>query len=245
MRMLQQLRHYAIQRSLLLTLALRFASRCVQIAPPSSIPLSGSTMCAASAVRTSSSCSSDFKCTPAEQQQSCDERQQCRGPTAALRLRRSLSSSFCALARFVNTQVGNKTDQLDKRQVSLEEGEKSAKDSGVMFIETSGQTRRTQQAKTADAQPSLHLCVLCGVLTALSALLSSLPPLSALVAKAGFNVKALFRKLALALPGVESAKAATVDVKLQAGQQAQGATGAAAAVTADNAGAKSGGPCAC
>jgi len=61
-------------------------------------------------------------------------------------------------------------------------------------------------------------------------------------AKAGFNVKALFRKLALALPGVESAKAATVDVKLQAGQQAPGATGAA--VTAENAGAKAS-SCAC
>jgi Ras-related protein Rab-6A len=56
--------------------------------------------------------------------------------------------------------VGNKTDLTDKRQVSVEEGEKKAKDYNVMFIETS--------------------------------------------AKAGFNVKALFRKLALALPGVEA-----------------------------------------
>jgi len=55
--------------------------------------------------------------------------------------------------------VGNKTDLQDKRQVSVEEGEKKAKEAGVMFIETS--------------------------------------------AKAGFNVKALFRKLALALPGME------------------------------------------
>jgi len=56
--------------------------------------------------------------------------------------------------------VANKTDLSDKRQVSAEEGEKRAKDYGVMFIETS--------------------------------------------AKAGFNVKALFRKLALALPGMDS-----------------------------------------
>lgn len=55
--------------------------------------------------------------------------------------------------------VANKTDLQEKRQVSAEEGEKRARDWGVMFIETS--------------------------------------------AKAGFNVKALFRKLALALPGIE------------------------------------------
>jgi Ras-related protein Rab-6A len=92
--------------------------------------------------------------------------------------------------------VGNKTDLMDKRQVSMEEGEKTAKEAGVMFIETS--------------------------------------------AKAGFNVKALFRKLALALPGVESNKAApAVDVKLKAGQQAN-----SAAVTQQNT-TKAGGPCSC
>ncbi|KAJ3086494.1 Ras- protein Rab6, partial [Physocladia obscura] len=53
--------------------------------------------------------------------------------------------------------VGNKTDLSDQRQVSTEEGEQKAKDSVVLFIETS--------------------------------------------AKAGFNVKALFRKIAQALPG--------------------------------------------
>ena len=81
--------------------------------------------------------------------------------------------------------------------MSMEEGEKSAKDSGVLFIETS--------------------------------------------AKAGFNVKALFRKLALALPGVESNKAPpAVDVKLKAGDKANSAV-----VTADNSNATAGGPCAC
>nr|KJB22827.1 hypothetical protein B456_004G067600 [Gossypium raimondii] len=56
--------------------------------------------------------------------------------------------------------VGNKTDLVDKRQVSIEEAEAKARDLHVMFIETS--------------------------------------------AKAGFNIKALFRKIAAALPGMET-----------------------------------------
>jgi Ras-related protein Rab-6A len=56
--------------------------------------------------------------------------------------------------------VGNKTDLNEKRQVSIEEGEKKAKEFNVLFIETS--------------------------------------------AKAGYNVKALFRKIAQALPGLEA-----------------------------------------
>ncbi|KAL5992398.1 hypothetical protein ACLOJK_013315 [Asimina triloba] len=56
--------------------------------------------------------------------------------------------------------VGNKTDLVDKRQVSIEEGESRAQEFGVMFIETS--------------------------------------------AKAGFNIKPLFRKIAAALPGMET-----------------------------------------
>ncbi|KAI7897715.1 ras-related protein rab-6A-like protein [Cokeromyces recurvatus] len=55
--------------------------------------------------------------------------------------------------------VGNKTDLNDKRQVTVEEGEKKAKEYNVMFIETS--------------------------------------------AKAGYNVKALFRKIGHALPGMD------------------------------------------
>lgn len=55
--------------------------------------------------------------------------------------------------------VGNKTDLLDKRQVSLEEGDAKARELAVNFIETS--------------------------------------------AKAGFNIKALFRKIAAALPGMD------------------------------------------
>lgn len=56
--------------------------------------------------------------------------------------------------------VGNKTDLVEKRQVSIEEGEAKARELNVMFIETS--------------------------------------------AKAGFNIKPLFRKIAAALPGMEA-----------------------------------------
>ncbi|AEC07288.1 putative small GTP-binding protein [Arabidopsis thaliana] len=56
--------------------------------------------------------------------------------------------------------VGNKTDLVEKRQVSIEEGDSKGREYGVMFIETS--------------------------------------------AKAGFNIKPLFRKIAAALPGMES-----------------------------------------
>mmetsp|Transcript_22444 Transcript_22444/g.76242 ORF Transcript_22444/g.76242 Transcript_22444/m.76242 type:complete len:212 (+) Transcript_22444:325-960(+) len=76
--------------------------------------------------------------------------------------------------------VGNKTDLVDRRQVSVEEGDAKAREHGVLFVETS--------------------------------------------AKAGFNIKALFRKIASALPGMESLGAAAaakqqedlVDVKLTA-----------------------------
>ncbi|XP_026799661.1 ras-related protein Rab-6A isoform X1 [Pangasianodon hypophthalmus] len=71
--------------------------------------------------------------------------------------------------------VGNKTDLADKRQVSIEEGEKKAKELNVMFIETS--------------------------------------------AKAGYNVKQLFRRVAAALPGMESTQDKSredmIDVTLQ------------------------------
>ncbi|KAL5476215.1 hypothetical protein EMCRGX_G026131 [Ephydatia muelleri] len=71
--------------------------------------------------------------------------------------------------------VGNKTDLQDKRQVTMEEGEKKAQELNVMFIETS--------------------------------------------AKAGYNVKQLFRRVAAALPGMESApekpKDDLIEVRLQ------------------------------
>jgi len=67
--------------------------------------------------------------------------------------------------------VGNKTDMQEQRVVTTEEGETKAKDSGVLFIETS--------------------------------------------AKAGVNVKSLFRELALALPGAQEAQAPAVEVNLK------------------------------
>ncbi|KAL6098960.1 rab6a [Pungitius sinensis] len=71
--------------------------------------------------------------------------------------------------------VGNKTDLADKRQVSIEEGERKAKELNVMFIETS--------------------------------------------AKAGYNVKQLFRRVAAALPGMDSTQDKSredmIDVKLE------------------------------
>ncbi|XP_074302444.1 ras-related protein RABH1e-like [Silene latifolia] len=56
--------------------------------------------------------------------------------------------------------VGNKTDLVEKRQVSIDEGDSKARESGAMFLETS--------------------------------------------AKAGFHIKPLFRKIASALPGMET-----------------------------------------
>ncbi|XP_058483162.1 ras-related protein Rab-6A isoform X1 [Solea solea] len=71
--------------------------------------------------------------------------------------------------------VGNKTDLADKRQVSIEEGERKAKELNVMFIETS--------------------------------------------AKAGYNVKQLFRRVAAALPGMDSTqdkgREDMIDIKLE------------------------------
>ncbi|KAF5458155.1 hypothetical protein F2P56_022210 [Juglans regia] len=71
--------------------------------------------------------------------------------------------------------VGNKTDLVDKRQVSIDEGDAKSREFGVMFIESS--------------------------------------------AKAGFNIKPLFRKIAAALPGMETLSSAKqedmVDVNLK------------------------------
>ncbi|XP_008331201.1 ras-related protein Rab-6A [Cynoglossus semilaevis] len=71
--------------------------------------------------------------------------------------------------------VGNKTDLADKRQVSIEEGERKAKELNVMFIETS--------------------------------------------AKAGYNVKQLFRRVAAALPGMDTtqdkSKEDMIDIKIE------------------------------
>ncbi|KAL2234316.1 UNVERIFIED_CONTAM: Ras-related protein RABH1b [Sesamum indicum] len=71
--------------------------------------------------------------------------------------------------------VGNKTDLVDKRQVSIEEGEAKARDLNVMFIETSAKA---------------------GFNIKISNVALSLP---------GFlMLSALFRKIAAALPGMET-----------------------------------------
>lgn len=96
--------------------------------------------------------------------------------------------------------------------MSLEEGEKKAKDYGVMFIETS--------------------------------------------AKGGFNVKALFRKLALALPGEKENSNATttptpakggssIDVKLTGGANTTTNSSGGTVNVAANNGETSKGGCAC
>jgi Ras-related protein Rab-6A len=113
--------------------------------------------------------------------------------------------SFLNLARWVDevrsergkdvviVLVGNKTDLVDQRQVSVEEGEAKTKEFGALIIETS--------------------------------------------AKAGFNIKGLFRKIAGALPGMDSANQTKnedyVDINLK--------------TTANNAPSESqsGGGCAC
>lgn len=88
--------------------------------------------------------------------------------------------------------VGNKTDLVDKRQVSIEEGDAKSRELNVMFIETS--------------------------------------------AKAGFNIKALFRKIAAALPGMEALNNAKqedlVDINLAPSSAAKAAGGGAGSTCA-------------
>ena len=49
--------------------------------------------------------------------------------------------------------VGNKTDLSDKRQVSIDEGERKAQDLNVMFIETSGFDFKNKIKKTTRVPP--------------------------------------------------------------------------------------------
>ncbi|CAN1224788.1 Ras-related protein RABH1e [Linum perenne] len=77
--------------------------------------------------------------------------------------------------------VGNKTDLVDKRQVSIEEGDGKAKDFGVMFIETSAKA-----GFNIKVRKSLLLSYLC---------------LLPIYVK---HMQPLFRKIAAALPGMET-----------------------------------------
>jgi len=95
--------------------------------------------------------------------------------------------------------VGNKSDAVDRRQVTAEEGDARARECGAIFVETS--------------------------------------------AKAGFNVKALFRRVAAALPGLEALAAPgggdLVDVNLAAAGTGAGGGNAA------NGGSSGASGCAC
>ncbi|EAY88863.1 hypothetical protein OsI_10338 [Oryza sativa Indica Group] len=111
-----------------------------------------------------------------------------------------LLQSFLSISKWieeVNTQrggdviivlVGNKTDLVDKRQISTDEGEAKAQEHGAMFMETS--------------------------------------------AKAGFNIKPLFRKIAASLPGMEALSSAKqedmVDINLRPAASGQIPSGAEA-----------------
>lgn len=79
--------------------------------------------------------------------------------------------------------VGNKTDLGDKRQVSMEEGERKAQELNVMFIETS-------------AKAGYNVKQVCG-LCVVPLLVYRCDHFSSLCSQ-------LFRRVAAALPGMES-----------------------------------------
>ncbi|KAJ8347792.1 hypothetical protein SKAU_G00263810 [Synaphobranchus kaupii] len=106
--------------------------------------------------------------------------------------------------------VGNKTDLADKRQVSIEEGERKAKELSVMFIETSAKAGYNvkqvslQQITTEEGEQRAKELSVLFIETS---------------AKTGYNVKQLFRRVAAALPGMESTQDKTredmIDIKLE------------------------------
>ncbi|CAG4954080.1 unnamed protein product [Colias eurytheme] len=88
--------------------------------------------------------------------------------------------------------VGNKTDLSDKRQVSTEEGDRKAKELNVMFIETSAKAGyNVKQVSTEEGDRKAKELNVMFIETS---------------AKAGYNVKQLFRRVAAALPGMDSAE---------------------------------------
>ncbi|CAG4954077.1 unnamed protein product [Colias eurytheme] len=101
--------------------------------------------------------------------------------------------------------VGNKTDLSDKRQVSTEEGDRKAKELNVMFIETSAKAGyNVKQVSTEEGDRKAKELNVMFIETS---------------AKAGYNVKQLFRRVAAALPGMDSAESKppedTVDLQTQ------------------------------
>ncbi|KAI1903193.1 hypothetical protein AGOR_G00024690 [Albula goreensis] len=101
--------------------------------------------------------------------------------------------------------VGNKTDLADKRQVSIEEGERKAKELNVMFIETSAKAGyNVKQITTEEGEQRAKELSVLFIETS---------------AKTGYNVKQLFRRVAAALPGMESTQDKSredmIDIKLE------------------------------
>uniref|UniRef100_A0AAV2JAM6 Ras-related protein Rab-6A n=1 Tax=Knipowitschia caucasica TaxID=637954 RepID=A0AAV2JAM6_KNICA len=112
--------------------------------------------------------------------------------------------------------VGNKTDLADKRQVSIEEGERKAKELNVMFIETSAKAGyNVKQVRSVSR--ALDLYMLVSLLTDQQHLIIQITTeegeqrakeMNVLFietsAKTGYNVKQLFRRVAAALPGMDA-----------------------------------------
>ncbi|KAK1800775.1 hypothetical protein P4O66_005961 [Electrophorus voltai] len=130
--------------------------------------------------------------------------------------------------------VGNKTDLADKRQVAIEEGEKKAKELNVMFIETSAKAGYNvkQVSVGVSLPPSVSVAAASAVTRApcpgqrqitteegeqraneMNVLFIETS------AKTGHNVKQLFRRVAAALPGMESTQEKSredmIDIKLE------------------------------
>ncbi|CAB1421994.1 unnamed protein product [Pleuronectes platessa] len=100
--------------------------------------------------------------------------------------------------------VGNKTDLADKRQVSIEEGERKAKELNVMFIETSAKAGyNVKQITTEEGEQRAKEMNVLFIETS---------------AKTGYNVKQLFRRVAAALPGMDTTQDKSredmIDIKL-------------------------------
>ncbi|KAJ8276406.1 hypothetical protein COCON_G00081580 [Conger conger] len=95
--------------------------------------------------------------------------------------------------------VGNKTDLADKRQIPLEAAEKKSRELNVMHIETSAKQITTEEGE----QRAKELNVMFIETSA----------------KTGYNVKQLFRRVAAALPGMDStpekSKEDMIDIKLE------------------------------
>ncbi|RVE63691.1 hypothetical protein OJAV_G00138580 [Oryzias javanicus] len=101
--------------------------------------------------------------------------------------------------------VGNKTDLADKRQVSIEEGERKAKELNVMFIETSAKAGyNVKQITTEEGEQRAKEMNVLFIETS---------------AKTGYNVKQLFRRVAAALPGMDTSQDKSredmIDIKLE------------------------------